>query len=90
MMGGITAAPNIKYVEAAGGGLTTLLIHDDKLVEQNLTKIGCDKEWLKNEILKKGISNINDVYAATLDHFVNYIILLILISRYLHQILKSM
>lgn len=49
-------------------GFPTLLINDGKVVEENLTKLGYDKEWLKNELLKKGISNINDVYAAMIDH----------------------
>lgn len=55
-------------IQVVGGGLPTLLINDGKLVEENLAKLGYDKEWLKNELLKKGVSNIQDVYAAMLDH----------------------
>lgn len=54
-------------IHTMGAGLPTLLINDGKVVDNNLKKLGYDEEWLKDELLKKGISNINNIYAAMID-----------------------
>nr|WP_275477855.1 YetF domain-containing protein [Clostridium sporogenes] len=50
-----------------GGGLPTLLINKGRIVEKNLKALGYDEKWLKNELLKKGIIDVKDVYAALID-----------------------
>lgn len=59
--------PKDLKIQTMGGGLPTLLINEGKIVKENLTKLGYDEKWLKDELLKKGITNIKDVYAALLD-----------------------
>lgn len=59
--------PKDLNIQTLGGGLPALLINDGKVVEENLKELGYDEKWLKNQLLKKGITNINDVYAAIID-----------------------
>lgn len=54
-------------IQTMGGGLPTLLINEGKVIEKNLKELGYDEKWLKDELLKKGIMNIKDVYAALID-----------------------
>jgi len=49
------------------GGLPVLLINDGKLIKKNLKELGYDEIWLNEQLLKKGVSNISDVYAAMID-----------------------
>lgn len=59
--------PKDLNIQTLGGGLPSLLINDGKVAHDNLKELGYDEEWLKNELLKKGITNIKDVYAAMID-----------------------
>jgi len=59
--------PKDLNIHTLGGGLPSLLINDGKIEQENLKGLGFDEEWLKNELLKKGITNIKDVYAAMID-----------------------
>lgn len=54
-------------IQILGGGLPTLLINEGSIVQKNLKELGYDEKWLRNELLKKGITNIKDVYAALID-----------------------
>ena len=54
-------------IQTMGGGLPTLLINDGKVVDENLKELGYDDKWLKEQLLKKGITNVKDVYAALID-----------------------
>ncbi|KXG73760.1 YetF domain-containing protein [Thermotalea metallivorans] len=59
--------PKDLNIQTIGGGLPTLLINDGKVVEENLKELGYDHEWLKNQLSRKGITNMADVYAAMID-----------------------
>jgi uncharacterized membrane protein YcaP (DUF421 family) len=59
--------PKDLNIQTMGGGLPTVLINEGKIVESNLTELGYDEKWLKDELLKRGILNIKDVYAALID-----------------------
>lgn len=59
--------PKDLKIHTMGGGLPTLLINDGKIVHENLMELGYDEEWLRNELLKKGIAKTKDVYAAMID-----------------------
>lgn len=48
-------------------GLTSELIVDGVLLEENLTSTGKDAAWLKSELACKGISRVEDVFFAALD-----------------------
>lgn len=54
-------------IQTMGGGLPTLIINDGKIVEKNLKELGYDDKWLNEQLLKKGIANVKDVYAALID-----------------------
>ena len=59
--------PKDLNIQTMGAGLPTLLINEGKIEEKNLKELGYDEKWLKDELLKKGITNIKDVYAALID-----------------------
>ncbi|HZK53564.1 MAG TPA: DUF421 domain-containing protein [Desulfosporosinus sp.] len=48
-------------------GISTELIHDGILIEENLTKLNKDKTWLLTELEKQGIKDISEVFLATLN-----------------------
>lgn len=54
-------------IQTMGGGLPTLIINDGQIVEKNLKELGYDDKWLNEQLLKKGIANVKDVYAALID-----------------------
>ncbi|MCB2294728.1 DUF421 domain-containing protein [Clostridium algoriphilum] len=54
-------------IQTMGGGLPTIIINDGKIVKENLKELGYDDKWLNEQLLKKGITNIKDVYAALID-----------------------
>lgn len=47
-------------------GLSSEIIRDGQIVEQNLKQNNLTHEWLYNELYSRGIRNINDVFLATL------------------------
>ncbi|OAA90599.1 YetF domain-containing protein [Clostridium ljungdahlii] len=59
--------PKDLNIQTMGAGLPTLLINEGKIEEKNLKELGYDEKWLKDELLKKGIANVKDVYAALID-----------------------
>lgn len=59
--------PKDLNIQTMGAGLPTLLINDGRVIEKNLKELGYDEKWLKDELLKKGITNVKDVYAALID-----------------------
>jgi uncharacterized membrane protein YcaP (DUF421 family) len=59
--------PKDLNIKTMSSGLPTLLIDDGKVVKENLIKLGYDEKWLKDQLLKKGIADAKDVYAALID-----------------------
>ena len=55
---------NITTVES---GLPVILVNDGKILDKNLKKLGYDRKWLKEQILKFGTADIKKVYLATID-----------------------
>ncbi|HEY0827242.1 MAG TPA: DUF421 domain-containing protein [Bacilli bacterium] len=49
-------------------GLPLPLIMDGKVQNENLTKIGKTRFWLKNQIQLKGVSDFKEVYFCSIDH----------------------
>jgi uncharacterized membrane protein YcaP (DUF421 family) len=47
--------------------LPLVVIHDGRLLEENLIKAGVDKTWLMNNLAMYRIDHIDDVYLATID-----------------------
>jgi len=48
-------------------GISTEIIYDGILFEENLRQLKKDKAWLMKELKKKGISQISEVFLATLN-----------------------
>lgn len=55
---------NIPVVE---GRMPVILMNDGKILDKNLKYLGYDQKWLKDELLKYGVSDIKSVYLATID-----------------------
>lgn len=55
---------NIKKQEK---GISTEIIYDGILFEENLRQLKKDKTWLMKELKKKGINNVSEVFLATLN-----------------------
>ncbi len=47
--------------------LPITLIIDGKIIDQNITKMNIDVNWLQNELAKHGIKSLSEVFFATLD-----------------------
>jgi uncharacterized membrane protein YcaP (DUF421 family) len=45
----------------------TLLIIEGQILNKNLAELGFSEEWLKREIQKQGVSDINEVFLAQVD-----------------------
>ncbi|WP_097026374.1 YetF domain-containing protein [Clostridium peptidivorans] len=48
--------------------LPLVIINDGKLFEENLTKSGVDKEWLMSNLSMYNVSDISNIYLATIDN----------------------
>lgn len=48
-------------------GLQTELVMDGEVIHQNLQQMGLDEQWLQQELLKRGITDLNEVVYAALD-----------------------
>lgn len=48
-------------------GIASEIIKDGNVIEQNLTQNNLDYNWLYNELHKKGITNLNEVFYASLN-----------------------
>lgn len=59
--------PKDMHIQKKPSGISSELIYDGILIEENLRQLEKDKNWLLSELKKKGITNISDVFIATLD-----------------------
>lgn len=48
-------------------GLSTELIMDGQLVRQNLRQLNLSEEWLRSELARRGITDLNEVILAAMD-----------------------
>lgn len=62
-----SATPKDLEIQTMDGGIPTLIINEGQIMEENLKNLGYDEQWLKDELLKKGITAAKDVYAALID-----------------------
>jgi len=56
-------APAVRYE-----GLPLPLIMDGKVQDDNLAKLGQTRFWLKNELQKRGVHDLKDVFFCSIDH----------------------
>lgn len=48
-------------------GITTELIYDGILIEENLRQLNKNEKWLMNKLKEKGIKDVSEVFLATLN-----------------------
>lgn len=48
-------------------GISTELIYDGILIEENLRQLNKDKKWLMDQLKSKGIKDVSEVFLATLN-----------------------
>lgn len=59
--------PTDLKIKTAYQGMASEIIKDGKIIEQNLAQNNLDFNWLYDELHKKGITKINDVFYASLN-----------------------
>lgn len=58
--------PNDMNIQVKDSGIGTELIYDGILIEENLKQLGKDSPWLQKELNTQGITDISEVFLATL------------------------
>ena len=59
--------PKVMNQKVTRNFLTGNVIIDGKIMKQNLKKFGKEESWLKKQLQDKGISNMKEIFLATLD-----------------------
>ena len=59
--------PNDMGIPTQYKGISTELIYDGVIVDQNLKQVNLDRKWLMGELRKRGIKDPSKVFLATLD-----------------------
>lgn len=54
-------------INKKSSGISTELIYDGIIIEENLKQLNKDKKWLINQLKDKGIKDANEVFLATLN-----------------------
>lgn len=61
--------PTIKdmNMQKAPSGISSEIIYDGRLIEENLLQLNRDKNWLMSMLHQQGISDVSEVFLATLN-----------------------
>lgn len=54
-------------VKTSPSGISTELVYDGIIIEENLRQLNKDKNWLMEELKKQGIKDISEVFLVTLN-----------------------
>ena len=54
-------------IPAQNTGISTELVYDGILIEENLRQLNKDKDWLMSELKAHGINSISEVFLVTLN-----------------------
>jgi Predicted membrane protein len=63
----LPATPRDLNLTSQVAGLSTELVYDGVIVEENLKRANVDQIWLMRELKKQGINQISEVFLASLD-----------------------
>lgn len=63
----LPATPRDLNLTTQDSGLTTELIYDGVIIEENLKQANVDQLWLEKELKNQGINHISEVFLAALD-----------------------
>ena len=59
--------PKDMNISVSPTGISTELIYDGEIVEENLKEMNKDTKWLMKELKKRGIKDVSEVFLATLN-----------------------
>ena len=59
--------PKDMKIKVMSSGISTELIYDGIIIEENLKQLGKDKSWLEKELRKLGIKDVSEVFLVTLN-----------------------
>jgi uncharacterized membrane protein YcaP (DUF421 family) len=59
--------PKDMKIQVSPSGISTELIYDGIIFEENLRQLNKDEQWLLKELKKKGIKDVSEVFLATLN-----------------------
>lgn len=59
--------PKDMNIPVQSGGISTELVYDGVLIEENLRQMNKDKKWLMNQLKKYGVNDISEVFLVTLN-----------------------
>ncbi|HHU90362.1 MAG TPA: DUF421 domain-containing protein [Clostridiaceae bacterium] len=63
----LPVTPKDMNIPVKNSGISTELIYDGILIEENLRQLNKDKNWLINELKAHGINDISEVFLVTLN-----------------------
>ncbi len=63
----LAVTPRDLKLTVQSSGLSTELVYDGVLIEENLKRANVDQLWLEKELKKQGINSISEVFLAALD-----------------------
>lgn len=59
--------PKDMKIPVSSTGISTELIYDGKIIEENLREMNKDTKWLMKELKKRGIKDVSEVFLVTLN-----------------------
>lgn len=59
--------PKDMNIPVSPTGISTELVYDGIIIEENLRQLNKDKAWLMDELKKQGIGNVSEVFLVTLN-----------------------
>lgn len=59
--------PKDMNIDVKPTGISTELVYDGKIIEQNLRQMNKDKKWLMNQLKKHGIKDVSEALLVTLN-----------------------
>lgn len=65
--GHLPLTPKDMNIPVKNSGISTELIYDGILIEENLRQLNKDKAWLMSELKAHGINNVSEVFLVTLN-----------------------
>ncbi len=63
----LPVTPKDMKLQVSPSGISTELVYDGIIIEENLRQLNKDKAWLLKELKKQGINYISEVFLVTLD-----------------------
>ena len=61
------ATPKDMNIQVSASGISTELVYDGILIEENLRQLNKDRAWLMNQLKMQGINDISEAFLVTLN-----------------------